>query len=228
MKTPYVALRRRLVRATVDDSGFTLIELVVVLLIMTIVMIIFTAGISQAFSAENKEDTATRGQNQLIVAFQRLDKEVRYAAGITTPATVNNPNTGAVDPVVEWLTTNTGTSVCTEVRLNTGTGQLQQRSWTYGLTPFVPGAWQQLADGITVTAPATTPFTVYQSGSVVNATTTATTQYQRLEIAVTATYGVNSNKTSTSSDITFTALNTTSSTTNQTAVACAQGQGVSW
>jgi prepilin-type N-terminal cleavage/methylation domain-containing protein len=223
MTNVLTAARQRLTATTNNDDGFTMLELIVVLVIMSIVMVIFTTGVTQAFSAEEKVDSAARSGNQLVIAFQRLDKEVRYAAAISTPATVNNPTTSKSDPVVEWLTSFTGTSMCTEVRLNAGTSQLQQRTWTSGASVFTPTPWQTLAEGITATTPFVTiaPNTPDAGG--------AKFQYQRLEIAITSTTGTNQNKSAKFSDVTFTALNTTAATTAATAGGtCNEGRGLSW
>ncbi len=213
------AMRRRLAATTANEGGFTLIEIIVVSVIMTIVMVIFTAGISQAFSAESKVDTSVSGDNQLVIAFQRLDKQVQYSSAISNYGTVVNTNfsPATTDPVIDWLTTNTGTPICTELRINTATGLLQQRTWTQNASPLVPSGWQTLAAGIS--AP-TQPFVLTQPVNVF--------QYQRLEIAITSTYGVNSNKSVKTSDITFTALNTSSSTAQTSAAVCTQARGVAW
>jgi prepilin-type N-terminal cleavage/methylation domain-containing protein len=227
-------LRARLDRATSDDSGFTMIEIVVVMVIMTVVLIIFTSGITQAFSAENKNDTAASAENQLVVAFQRLDKEARYASAIS------NPGTQSGDPVVEFLTPvlTSLTNTCTEVRLHTSTGQLQQRTWTQGAVGATPSptAWQQLASSVI----AGTPKAVAAAGTASTSSVVVvgpfatigpnpTQQFQRLEVAVNAKFGVNQNATTKQSDITFTSINTTSaSNTSTTTTVCTEGRGVAW
>jgi type II secretory pathway pseudopilin PulG len=206
-----------------------MIEIVVVMVIMSVVLIIFTSGITQAFSAESKVDTTSSAESQLVVAFQRMDKEVRYASAISTPAVQST------DPVVEFLTPdlNDSNNTCTELRLHTSTGQLQQRTWTDGASPIVPTAWQQLASSLVAATPSTpasastptvsvtAPFAVIGPGSVF--------QYQRIELAVKVTFGTNANKTSKSSDITFTAINSTAASTIQSVGStCTGGRGVSW
>ncbi len=205
------AVRRRLDRVTNNDSGFTMIEVVVVMVIMAVVLVIFTAGAMQAFSAENKVDTAASAENQIVVAFQRLDKELRYANAISTPGTQSG------DPVVEFLSPNLNdtNSTCTEVRLHTSTGQLQQRTWTRrsladradGLAAvgFIARGGHPV-DAASASSPVNVavvaPFAVIDPG--------ATFVYQRIEVAVSVTYGVNANKTTKQSDVTFTAINSTS------------------
>jgi hypothetical protein len=84
----------------------------------------------------------------------------------------------------------------------------------------------QLASGVSATTPVATgsnvsivaPFATIRPDSVF--------QFQRVEFALLSTFGVNQNATTKKSDITFTALNTTSSTSSSTV--CTEGRGVSW
>jgi prepilin-type N-terminal cleavage/methylation domain-containing protein len=199
-------LEQRLRDRDADDNGFTMIEIVVTMTIMLIVLVLFTSGITQAYSAENRVDAAANSQGQLTIAFQRLDKEVRYAVGISNTGTV------AGDQYVEFLTSFTGTPVCTEVRVHVATQQLQQRTWTQGMSPLVPSAWTQLASNVTSTA----PFTVTQAGSTLN--------FQRLRILLTVRTGSNATAATKNSDITFTALNTSLTTSSNTI--CTEGRAV--
>ena len=75
MRRVQAAIRGRMTRVVNNDNGFTMIEVVVVMVIMAVVLVIFTAGALQAFSAENKVDTAANAENQIVVAFQRMDKD---------------------------------------------------------------------------------------------------------------------------------------------------------
>jgi prepilin-type N-terminal cleavage/methylation domain-containing protein len=232
-------LRARQAQITDDDSGFTMIEIVVVMVIMTVVLIIFTSGITQAFSAENKNDTSASAEGQLVIAFQRLDTEVRYASQISDPGTQSG------DPVVEFLSpdlTNPTNNTCTEVRLHTPTGQLtgqlQQRTWTQGAvgTTPTPTGWQQLASSVIAgTLKATASAGTASTSSVVVVAPFATIgpnptqQFQRLEVAVNVTFGGNQNATTKQSDITFTSINSTSSSTGSTTTTvCNEGRGVAW
>jgi prepilin-type N-terminal cleavage/methylation domain-containing protein len=193
-----------------DEQGFTMIEVVVTLVIMSIVMVIFSTGIAQVFGVQNKVDAASNAQGQLTIAFQKLDKQIRYASGISQAGTLNG------DPVVEYLTSFTGVNTCTELRLHNN--QLQQRTWlqSSAASPPVPSP--------TVLAPlasylsGSTPFTVTDAGATYN--------YQQLEIAVTATYGTGRNAISRQSDITFTALNTTQTANNDSV--CTEGRSAPW
>jgi hypothetical protein len=215
------ALRRRTdrLRAGADggsggssDGGASMVEVTVSMVLMSIVLAIFTTAIVQMVGSANRNQTISSTQSQLTIAFLRLDKEIRYASAISHEGTV------AGDPVVEYLTTNTGNRVCSELRLHAG--QLQWRTWTQPPPPAVPGPgnvtaskWLPLATGISSAA----PFTFHDAdGQYV---------FQRLELNLTAgaTYGGPS--TSRQSDITFTALNTALASQGDT-TECSEGRSI--
>ena len=180
------------------DEGLTLIEVVTATAIMSIVMSLFTAGILQMYRTVNRTQATATVQAQLHIAFQRLDKEIRYAVGLSTPGAVG------ADPYVEYLTANTGSPICAELRLHVATAQLQRRTWTQGASPLVPGPWTPLAAGVT----GATPFTVLPADATFNA--------QRLRLQLTAT--------AKQVDVTFTAVNTSLTTASTTL--CTEGRPI--
>jgi prepilin-type N-terminal cleavage/methylation domain-containing protein len=188
------------------DSGITLIEVVVSMTIMSVAMAIFTGGILQMYRVFNRSEATANAQSQINNAFLRLDKEIRYAAGISTPGAVGS------DRYVEFLTTYTGTPVCTELRLRVAAKQLQRRTWVQGSSPLVPSAWVPLASEVSSTQPFT--FTAAD----------ATFNFQRLQLELTATSGSGGTATPKQTDVTFTALNTSLTTTSATV--CTEGRAV--
>lgn len=184
-----------------DDRGFTLIEVVVTMTILSFVMVIFTGGIIQMYTTANKNESVTNAQAQSNILFLRLDRELRYATGISDPGTLGG------DPVVEYLTTNSGTATCTQLRLTTSGKQLKRRQWTQGGTP---GTWLPIASSVT----GSQPFTLLAADPTYN--------FQRLRLRVTAQAGAGRTATSAQTDITFTALNTSLSTSSSTV--CAEGR----
>jgi len=131
-----------------DDAGVTLLELMVAMTLMSFFGAIFVSGIAQMYRMAGRAEAAADAQAQIRIAFIRLDTQIRYATGLSTPG----PATGT-DRYVEYLTSNTGTEMCGEVRLQGSTSLLQWRQWKRG---DPPGGWTVLASGIT----STTPFTV--------------------------------------------------------------------
>lgn len=187
-----------------DDAGVTLIEVVVAMSIMSVMLAMFTGGILQISRSTNKTDSVSAAQSQLNVAFLRLDKEIRYAAGISTPASVG------ANPYVEFLITNSGTPVCTQLRLNVTSRQLQRRTWTQGTSPLAPTPWMPLASDVS----SAQPFTLSSADSTFN--------FQRLRVQLAASAGAGATATTKRTDITFTAMNT--SLTTSSATVCTEGR----
>ena len=95
-----------------------MVELTVAMAIMALMMAMFLTSVVQMFQGANKTDSIAAAQSQISIAFQRLDREIRYAEGISTPTT-------AAPWYVEYVTAHTGTAVCTQLWLDTATGQPQ-------------------------------------------------------------------------------------------------------
>lgn len=191
------AVRRR----AADDRGTTLVELTVALTLMSVFLAMFTAGMIRLYRSANHNEATAAAQSQIHIAFQRLDTEIRYAAGISLEGTA----AGGSEPYVEYLTTHTGTPVCTQLRLTAG-GQLQHRRWVQGATP---PAFTTLVSGVT----GAHPFTRKAAGIDGYA-------FERLTVSVTASGGRNGR--SRQIDVSFTALNSSLATSNETT--CTEGR----
>jgi prepilin-type N-terminal cleavage/methylation domain-containing protein len=176
------------------DSGFSLIEVMVTMSVMSIVVVLFTGGIIQLYKAQNRSDAVTGVSQQIHTAFVRLDRDIRYSAGISVPATVSSGN-----EYVEYQITNTGAVVCTQLRI-TPAGQLQTRR---KIDSAAAGPWSVLASQLVDPS----LFTRTPASDGGNA-------YQQLVVSLTAQAngaGVAEKETAA---FTFTALNTTISTSS--------------
>jgi hypothetical protein len=204
---PTSRLRQRMSRPRADrDTGTTLIDVVISTTLMSFCMAMFTTGILQMYRFANKNETISTAQSQLHIAFIRLEKELRYAAGISDPGLVG------LNPYVEYLTTNSGNPVCAELRLSVGNQQLQRRTWTHGAAVVAPTAWIPLVSGVTTAA----PFTVLAADATYN--------FQRLQVRLVSSSGAGGTATSTQIDVTFTALNTSLGTPNPSV--CTEGRAI--
>ena len=202
-----MAVRPTAVRARLlsRDSGTTLIELVVTMSIMGIFLAIFTGAMVSMYHSTSKVQGVTDTSAQLSTAMSRLDASVRYAAAISPPVTGTDGNA-----YVAWQSTYTGSTVCTQVRVNASTSQLQQRTWTVsGASATGLTSWTPLASEIAAKDPSTgaalTPFTfLAATGAVPN---------EQLLVSLVAVSGSGSQQTVTRRAVTFTAFNTTPATT---------------
>ncbi|HEX8627437.1 MAG TPA: prepilin-type N-terminal cleavage/methylation domain-containing protein [Catenuloplanes sp.] len=189
------------------DAGVSLIEVMVSMSVLGIVMSMFTTGVVVMYRSVTLQESVAMAQSQANIAFQRLDTEIRYAAGISVPGQTAAP--GNI-PYVEYETTTAAGPKCTQLRLFNET--LQLRTW-YTRTTSTPAAnWRQLVASVT-TATATTaasrgpapfrqvgPFSFWQADPIRG--------YQRLRVSLAVTAGRDANRVNNQTAITFTALNT--------------------
>jgi prepilin-type N-terminal cleavage/methylation domain-containing protein len=200
--------RRR--QAMSGDGGFTLLEVVVSMGLMSVFMAMFTGAIFQMYNVSNKTNAITDSSSQLNTAFLRIDKQVRYAAAISPP---NKTRTALGGWYVEFVNTTSGTDACYQLRVLGGV--FQERSWTG--TPSATPTWTALASGIVM--PAVTPFTF---------TTAAGSQTaQRLKLSLTAAAGSGGTSSTSQTAVTFAAMNSgqVSSPTNDGASLICQNAG---
>jgi type II secretory pathway component PulJ len=183
-----------------DDRGVTLAELAVTTGIMSVVMAIFTTGIVQLFRAGSKNEMVAVTQAQLNNAFLRLDRDLRYAAGISSP----RPDT-AGNTVVEYVTTGTGTAAgtsrCTQLSLDTASRTLRRQSWTQQTGARPTGRWAVLASQLDIV-----------QSSFTLAAPTENTAFQRLRVVLLVATNPGGGQTRATTDLTFTALNSRAST----------------
>jgi type II secretory pathway pseudopilin PulG len=203
-----------------DDAGFSLIELLVNMGLMSVVGAIVTASILQVFRATETMDTQIQAQTQVRIALQRLDTEIRYAYDITEPTTATEATANSGTWYVEFLRVDdaTATQTCNQLRLKDGV--LVLRQWTPGSSPPAGTALASNIDmDVYSSGSAVAPFELQAAGSTPLGSSPAAVgasfspDYQRLRLRfVTAV-----SKRRMSSDVTFTALNTTLATDDTTA-----------
>jgi prepilin-type N-terminal cleavage/methylation domain-containing protein len=193
-----------------DDAGFSLIELMVTMGVMSILMVIFTTAILQVYRANSATESLSLAQSQLQLAFQRVDRELRYASWIGVPDKI-----GATSYVAY---ADADGLRCGQLRLadssaGSADGVLQLIQWKRG-TPSVLEARLTLSSMV-VTDGVDPPFalqvggaTPYSNPAVGAVGTSFVTEFQRLRIRLTTRVG----NRSTQVDTTFTALNTTRKT----------------
>lgn len=210
------------------DEGVTLMEVVVTLGIMSVLMMVFTTGILQVYRTTTATESQVVAQTQLQVAFQRLDKEIRYASWIAVP-------TRTAPYYVEFAGPPDGTGVvrCGQLRLDGGVLQLLQ--WTAGSPPAAGQRGQTLASGLVDNnldgdpAVARHPFVLQLPAESPYATTAPdaqavgtlfTPEFYRLRVRLTTRLGDRR----ISSDVTFTALNTSRKTREAPPSPCTEGR----
>ncbi len=190
-----------------DDSGTTLTELIVGMMVMGIFMTIFTGAVVSMANTATKVEAITSSASQVNNAFLGLDKLVRYSTAVGTPGTGSGG-----DWYVELESVSYGSPVevrqCTQLWVDTSGRRLRARTWippTAPATDYQLSAWSTLANNVTNGSASATssdaPFTV---PAQLNA---ATTSYQRLTVTLVAGTSGPSSPTTSRASATFTALN---------------------
>ena len=192
-----------------DDGGVTMIEVVVSLTLMAVLMTIFTTAVLQVYRNVNQTEAISSAQSQLNNVFLRLDKEVRYASGVSEQDQIGDYW------YVEYLNTSRGTEICAELRLVTTTGVLQRRTWNRSQTPIQPTGWAALASNV-YAVPGTDPF-LFDAADPAKGLS-----FQQLTITL-AAHG-RDDKQIAESSVTFAALNTSLATTSTDV--CTEGRSV--
>ncbi|HYN96627.1 MAG TPA: prepilin-type N-terminal cleavage/methylation domain-containing protein [Pilimelia sp.] len=184
------------------DAGITLIEVMVSMTVMGVFLAMFTSSILQAFQAANKTESMSSAQSELHVAYQRLDREIRYAAALSEPGT-----SAAGNPVVEYLTTNNAgrSRTCNRLRLDRARGQLQILEWPEGTSPNLT-AFRPIASGARFD-PAAYPATAQPAGPFTRLPAVGGRVYPQLRVTLSTAAGAGTTRTSALTDVTFTALN---------------------
>jgi type II secretory pathway pseudopilin PulG len=206
-----------------DDAGTSLVEIMVTLGVMAVLMAIFTGAILQVYRTSTATESLSIAQNEIRLAFQRFDRELRYASWIAEPGQVGTAW------YVEFAG-RTGTD-CRQLRLETapaggdGRGVLQLVAWTQGSPPAAGAPGQTIASQIVTTGTGIAPFFDLQSPSELPYATASsgigtefTTDFQRLRIRLTTRVSAGTAQ----ADNTFTALNTSRET--KTTNACSEGR----
>jgi hypothetical protein len=176
---------------------------------MSVVMIMFTGAVIQMYSTFNKANALADSSTGINIAFQRIDKQLRYASEINHPGLASDGNW-----YVEWDTTSAGSDACTQLRI--AGGQLQERSWTGvpgSAPPFVP-----LVSG--VDTPSSAPF-VWQAAAGAQA-------HEQLQLSLSILSGPSRDASRTATTIGFTAMNSGQSfsvTNDGTTLVCQNGVG---
>ena len=151
-------LRRRRSLRDRAESGFTLIELMVSIILMGVISSAFLVATNTVFKGIHKEQgivDATDGNRRALTV---LDKQVRYASAINTPGIASDG-----DFYIEYLWTKTSTTsvdvaTCSQWRLDPVNDLLQWRSWTSGITPTTRPVFLTVDTGVINDPVANPPF----------------------------------------------------------------------
>ncbi len=185
------------------SGGFTLIELMVAMLIMSIVVLVALESFTTIITSQVRQVSISSSQSQLTLAFVTLDSEVRYSTGIDQPAT----DPSGTDYVNFEYYTSSNQLQCAELAYSPSAGVLDQRTWAVPASGTLPdpGSWASLASGLTTDGQ---PFYLV---STLGNDTAAATNMEQLEVSLTSSAGRGPGAESSDSAIVLTAVNTVGS-----------------
>jgi Tfp pilus assembly protein PilW len=173
------------------DDGVTLVEVTIAMALSVVVGTIFLGGMSQLRSSGAANESLAAAQEQVHLVFLRMERQVRYATGISAPAYVNG------SWYVEYATSEAGVDRCTQVRMpDAGTVQTRVQP-----TGQAIGAWRTLAAGLTGSR-----------GFTRTAASTSGLRHQQLTVSFAVSPGTRPGQLSRAEEFTFTALNTSAGT----------------
>jgi type II secretory pathway pseudopilin PulG len=178
-----------------DDAGLTLIDVVVAMTLMSVVLVVVTTGIVDMYRTANHAETAADTQARILAAFNRLDRQVRYAERVMVD------NSDPTYYLAEFAMKDTANvRQCVQLRLprNTG-GALTTRQWPAASSATPTGTATTIAAD--VVRPTGAPFTLTSAG-------TANSNFDRLTVKVSVQTGTGSRAQVRDFDLQFTALNT--------------------
>ena len=173
-----------------SDGGFTLIDTVMSTVVMTIIMAVFTSSVLMMYRSANNVDAKSLSQTQIAQVLERVERQVRYAKGIS-----KEYGGGAY---VDFLVVRNGKQQCVQLRV--AGNVLSQRTWTYQKTPIDLSAWMPLASNVSSTG--TQPFTYVAP--------TTSLGYQQLTVSLLLGSGGGRD----ANTVTFTALNSGRTSSN--------------
>jgi prepilin-type N-terminal cleavage/methylation domain-containing protein len=199
------------------DGGFTLVEMLVVMVIFSIVLGIVGVAITQMFKVTRRESAITQDLTAVRSVNNVLDDSVRFANAIS------QPGLGATgDTYIEWQTGDTTgvdtSAACTQWRFDPTAHVLQSRSWTQSASVLLttPTAWLTRASGIYADG---THAMFITTGNTVMNTTPGAFNYEQLAVDFVAQAGLPAR--SQTNNVSFTAIN--SHSVNAAAAVCTEG-----
>jgi hypothetical protein len=188
------------------DTGVTLIEVMVSTAVASVVLAVLGTGVVLMNHTAGAVVALNSAQSELHVAFQRLDREVRYASSISTPA--DSGGFWYVEYTFQRVpAVGQPVPMCAQLRLTPASpaSQLQRRIWQAGQQPSP--TWGALANNV-VAIPDRTPFEYHRDP--------ASGARQRLTIRLAATAGGIRDAETAQIQVSITALNSSSNSQEPT------------
>jgi prepilin-type N-terminal cleavage/methylation domain-containing protein len=143
-------------RVASDETGFTLVELMIAMFIFGVFVTVLIASITGISRAAARAQVVARTSSSVLAVFQDIDHQVRYADSVNFPG---SGVSGAryVEYRIPASSSSTGVTTCGQWRYTPSTGKLDFRSWQDIASP-VPTAWVTKLTGVKGSVTSTYPF----------------------------------------------------------------------
>lgn len=158
-----------------DDAGFTLVEMIVAMAVFLVFLAIITSSVISITAASSRAQLIARTSNGVLVVFQNLDRQIRYADSINFPGAGATAGSRYVEFRIAAGSAPSSVATCVQWRYWPATKSIQSRQWPESGTPS-PN-WATKVTNVIDTGAATYPF------QLMSATTSSATQRLVLSIS---------------------------------------------
>lgn len=148
-----------------DDAGYSLVDLLVGMSVMSVLMVVILSAIADTYSNVTRTENTSFAREQVGNSFRRLDKELRYATWISaaekdgTNWYLPYASPAAKDPV----TNKTSTDFCRQLKFSDGVLSLMRWDSVTG----TQDTSTQIATDLSLNAAGAAPFTVINPNSTI-------------------------------------------------------------
>jgi prepilin-type N-terminal cleavage/methylation domain-containing protein len=147
-----------------DDSGFSLVELLIAMMIFSIFLIILVSTLSGIQRASTKVSVVAQTSNGMLNVFSKFDRQVRYADSVNFPG-VGASGARYVEFRVPAASSPSGVTTCTQWKYDPVSMSLQSRTWPEAANA-TPTAWFTVLPNMASLAIATYPFELKPADSL--------------------------------------------------------------
>ena len=160
-------VRRRIRGGPADaaDAGFTLIELIVAMGIFLVFVAIFLSAMVNLTRGTTRSSNVAQSTSSLLVVFQNLDRQVRYADAVNRPGNGTGGNR-YIEFRVPAVSTTDRVTRCYQWRYNKTTGVISSRSWA-DIAGSTKTPWSTKIESVINVGGSTYPFAMIPASSTV-------------------------------------------------------------
>lgn len=138
------------------DDGFTLVELLVAMLVFAVFLTILVGTVIGITRASSRAQLLSQSSSSLLLAFQNLDRQIRYANSVNFPG-LGASGASYFEFRVAAESSTTGYTTCSQWRFVPATKSIESRQWRDGV-PFSPTSWSTKVSSVLDTGAANYPF----------------------------------------------------------------------